>query len=118
MPSQRDLRDMRKIATDLLFLASELLPRIKATFIRTPKTEEKDLTLVSIEIQRFVCTLRKNEEIECFVTRKDTDDEMEITIGFTDHEQMAGIVKGMKEMLEKLGKRTGINVEVEVLDKN
>ena len=109
---------MRKIATDLLVLASELLPRIKATFIRTPKTEEKDLTVLSVEIQRFVCTLRKNEDIECFVTRKDNDDEMEITVGFTDHEQMAGIVKGMKEMLEKLGKRTGIQVEVEVIDKN
>jgi len=106
------------IATDLLILASEILPRVKATFIRTPKTEEKDLTVLSIEIQRFVCTLRKNEDIECFVTRKDTDDVMEITVGFTDHEQMQGIVKGMKEMLEKLGKRTGIQVKVEVLDKN
>jgi hypothetical protein len=104
----------RSFAASILQVASELLPRITATFTRTPKIEERDLSAIQMEVQRFVGTLRKNEDLECFVTRRDDDKVMEITIGFTDHESMKGIVDGMKTMLKKLGKRSGIDVNVTV----
>lgn len=104
---------MNRIARDILQVASELLPRIKATFTRTPKIEERDLTSIHIDIQRFVTTLRKNEDLECLVSRRDDDKVMEITIGFTDHEEMKGIVDSMEEMIKKLGKKSKIDVNIE-----
>jgi len=109
---------MNRIARDLMQIASELMPRIRVTFTRTPDMEERDLNAVHFDIQRFVSTLRKNEEIESFVSRRDDDKVMEITIGFTDHEAMDGIVAGMKEMLGKIGRKTDIKVKIEILDKN
>lgn len=108
---------MDRIANDLLRIASELLPRIQVTFTRTPKIEERDLNSVHFDIQRFVATLRRNEEIESLVSRRDDNKVMEITVGFTDHEAMAGIVESMKSMLQKLGKKSGMTVKIEVLDK-
>lgn len=108
---------MGSMTRDLLRIAAELLPRIKVTFTRTPKTEERDLNSIHFDIQRFVSTLRKNEEMECFVSRRDDDDVMEITVGFSDHEAMKGIVESMDEMLKKIGKKTGLKVKVEVPDK-
>ena len=107
-----------KIARDLMLIASELLPRIRATFTRTPKIEERNFNSIHFDIQRFVSTLRKNENLECFVSRRDDDKMMEITIGFTDHEAMKGIVGSLEETLKKLGKKSGVSVKVEVIDKN
>lgn len=102
------------LAASILRVASELLPRITATFTRDSKVEERDLTSILMDIQRFVTTLRKNEELECFVTRRDDSKVMEITIGFTDHESMKGIVDGMETMLKKLGRKSGVEVKVTV----
>ena len=109
---------MNRIASDLMCIASGLLPRIRATFVRTPKIEDRDLNQIHFDIQRFVSTLRKNEELECLVSRRDDDKMMEVTIGFTDHEAMQGIVSSIAEMLQKLGRKSGIKVKIEVLDKN
>lgn len=105
--------DRIRLARELLSAAKDLLQRIRATFTRTPKIEEKELNSVHFDIQRFVSTLRQNEEIEAFVNRRDDDQVMEITVGFSSHEQMDGIVKAMGEMLKKLGKKTGMKVRVE-----
>lgn len=108
---------MDRIARELMRIASELLPRIKVTFTKTPKTEERDLNSISIDIQRFVSTLRKNEELEAFVMRRDDDKVMEITVGFTDHDAMEGIVGSMDEMIRKIGKKMDVKVKVEIPDK-
>jgi len=107
---------MNRIARDILSIASELLPRIQATFFKTPKMEDRDLNTVHFDIQRFVSTLRRNEEIDSFVSRRDDDKVMEITVGFTDHEAMKGIVGSMSEMLRKLGKKSGMKVEIKTPD--
>lgn len=107
---------MNRIANDLMRLASELLPRIMVTFTRTPKIEDRDLHSIHFDIQRFVSTLRKNEGIECFVARRDDDQVMEIVVGFTDHEAMKGILASMTEMLEKLGKKTGVKTKIETIE--
>ena len=106
--------DRIKIAREILAVAKDLLPRIKVKFTRTPKIEEKDLNSIHFDIQRFVSTLRQNEDIESFVSRRDDGEEMEIAIGFTDHEAMKGIVKSLNDMLEKLGKKSGMKVEISV----
>ncbi len=105
---------MNRIARDLLQIASELIPRITATFTRDAKVEDRDFSAIQMDIQRFVSTLRKNEDLECFVTRRDDDKVMEITVGFTDHESMKGIIDGMETMLKKLGKKFGVEVKVNV----
>ena len=109
-----DFMDM--IASEIVRIAANLLPRIKVSFPRTPKTEERDLNSISFDVQRFVSTLRRNEQIEALVSRRDDDQVMEITVGFSDHEAMQGIIKSMKEMLEKLGKKSGLNPKIEILD--
>ena len=107
---------MNRIASDILRVATELMPRIRATFERTDKIEERDLNNISSDIQRFVATLRKNERIEALVSRRDDDKVMEVSVGFSDHEAMNGIIRSLKEMLEKIGKKTGITPKIEVLD--
>ena len=97
-------------------MAKDLMPRVQATFTRTPKIEDKDFNSIHFDIQRFVSTLRKNEELDSFVTRKDDGKTMEITIGFSDHEAMKGIQKSMAEMLRKLGRKTGVKVKVDVYE--
>lgn len=110
---------MSRMAGDLLRIASELLPRIKATFTRDPKAEERVFNSIHFDIQRFVSTLRKNESLECFVSRRDDDKVMEVTVGFTDHEAMSGIVESMGDMLRKLGKKSNVKVKIDVIsDKN
>jgi hypothetical protein len=109
---------MNRIANEILHIASELLPRIKATFTRNPEKEERDYNSIHFDIQRFVSTLRKNEDMECFVSRRDDDKVIEITVGFTDHEAMKGIVESMEEMLKKLAKKSGVKVSVEIIGKN
>jgi len=109
-----DFMDM--IASEIVRIAANLLPRIKVSFPRTPKTEERDLNSISFDVQRFVSTLRRNEQIEALVSRRDDDEVMEITIGFSDHEAMQGIVKSLKEMLEKLGKKSKMKPNIEILD--
>jgi len=106
---------MNRMAGDLLRIASELLPQIKATFARDEKIEERVFNSIHFDIQRFVSTLRKNESLECLVSRRDDDRAMEITVGFTDHEAISGIVKSMGDMLRKLGKKSGVKVRVDVI---
>jgi hypothetical protein len=108
--------DRIRIAREILGIAKDLLPRIKITFTRTPKVEEREFHSAHFDIQRFVSTLRGNENLECFVSRRDDDKVMEITVGFTDHEAMKGIVESMSEMVRKLGKKSGLKVVVEVPD--
>jgi transcription initiation factor IIE alpha subunit len=108
---------MNRIASDLMRIASELLPRIKATFTKKAGVSDSDLNAIHFDIQRFVATLRKNEEIESLVSRRDDDKVMEIVVGFTDHEAMEGIMDSMDEMLKKLSRKMDIKVKVEVTAK-
>ena len=105
---------MNRIATDLLILASELLPRVKATFIRTPKTEEKDLTLAFLELQRFIVTIHNNEEVTTFIGRTDTEDAMIVDVGFSDHEALQSISVHISDMAKKIGKKLNITVDVKI----
>ena len=109
---------MNRIARDIMRIATELLPRIIVTFKKSKDVDERELNNVHVDIQRFVSTLRKNEQIEAFVTRMDNDAVMSITVGFSDHEAMKGIVESMTEMMHKIGKKTGLKVKVEFPEKS
>ena len=109
---------MNRIASEILKVAADLMPRIRATFEKGEDVEDRVLNSIHFDIQRFVVTLRKNEELTCLVSRQDDDKTMEITIGFTDHEAMKGIVDSLKEMLEKMERKTGVKVKIETLGKN
>jgi len=107
---------MNRIASDLLGVATDLMPRIKGVFEKNPDCEDREYNSINFEIQRFVSTLRANENLECFVFRRDDEEKMEITVGFTDHEAMQGIIENMCDMFKKIGKKNGIKVKVEIFD--
>ena len=100
------------VVRELMFVASELLPRIRIVYKRGKDVEEKVLNEIQTEIQRLVSTIRRNEELECFLTRMDNDKEMRLTIGFTDHEQMKGIEAGVEKLAKKLGRKKKVNVVI------
>lgn len=108
---------MNRIAKDILRVASDLVPRIRATFKKEADMSERDLNTIHFDIQRFIGTLRRNEEMSCFVTRQDDDKTMEIVVGFTDHEAMNGIVDSLNQMFKKIERTKGIEVNIDVLQK-
>jgi len=108
---------MNRIAKDILRIATELVPRIMVTFEKDKDISERDMNAIHFDIQRFIGTLRKNEEMSCIVSRQDDDKEMVITIGFTDHEAMDGIVDSLKHMFEKMGRSHGVKLKIEELSK-
>jgi hypothetical protein len=104
-----------KIAKHVIRMVSKLVPRIEAEYTRKEDTEEKELNSIEFDIQKFVSTLRRNESLQCFVNREDDGETMKITIGFSDHEAMNGIVVSIKELMEKKSRKSGLRVEVKVL---
>lgn len=93
-------------------LASSLVPRIVAIFFRKTDTEEKVLNTIEMDIQKFISTLRNNESLKCFVNRMDDGKKMRLDIGFSDHEEMRGIVACIRKMIVKAGHDSGLKVKV------
>ena len=113
--SFEEVKSDNKTAHDLIRIASKLVPRIIAEYTRKEDTEEKELNSIEFDIQRFVSTLRDNESLKCFVNREDDGKMMKITIGFSDHEEMNGIVKSIVELMEKKGRKSGLKIKVKVV---
>jgi hypothetical protein len=106
---------MNRIANEILHIASELLPRIKATFTRNSEKEERDYNSVFIDFQRFLVTIHNNEEIDTFISRTDTKDSMNIEVRFSDHDEAKAIINHISDMAKKLGKKIDVRVDVENL---
>ena len=109
---------MDKIARELLRIAEEILPQMKFVFKRNDDAEERDYNNLHFELQRFVATLRGNEELSSKVTRIDNDKEMILTIGLSEHDEMKGIVKALEKMAKKLAKKAKLEVEVKDVHKS
>lgn len=108
---------MNMIASEIMAVAEDMKPRIRATYKRSDKIEERDLHSIHFEIQRFLNTMRDNEKLESFLLRRDDEKVMELSIGISDHEAMKGILEKLEELMNKLGKKNNVKVEVELPDK-
>ena len=104
---------MKELSDSLLRLAEEILPQIRLVFHRSDKAEEKDYNTIHFEIQKFISTLRGNEELASKVSRTDDDKAMVILVDLSEHEAMDGIVRELGKMARKLAKRSGLKVDVE-----
>lgn len=99
---------MKRIAKELLVLAKELLVEATITFNRVPDVDNSIYSAIHSEMQRMADRIRKNEGIEVITTRKDTDDAMEIGVGFSDHEAKDAILEEFGKLGSKLAKRNGV----------
>ena len=109
---------MNRIAQELLRIAEEILPQTKLVFKRNKDAEERDYNNLHFEMQRFISTLRGNEELASEVVRTDDDKTMTLTIGLSEHEAMSGIVRELEKMAKKLAKRAKLEFEVEDVHKS
>jgi transcription initiation factor IIE alpha subunit len=109
---------MNRIAQELLRIAEEILPQTKLVFKRSKDAQEKEYNNIASEIQRFISTLRGNEELTSEVVRTDDDKTMTLTIGLSEHEAMSGIVRELEKMAKKLAKRAKLEFEAEDVQKS
>ena len=105
---------MRRAADSLMKLAEEVLkPQLKLRFKRSDKVEVREYNNVHFELQRFVATVRGNEDLKTTVTRTDDAAEMLLTVGFSDHEARKAIVEEVERQARKLAKKAEITLKVE-----
>lgn len=104
---------MNRIAGELLKIAAEINPQVTVVFDRKG-AQERDLTQIQIEMQRFVSSIRRNENLESILSREDDNDTMRLSIGFTDHESKAAIVREVKHLADRLAHKSGIKAKIDV----
>lgn len=101
---------MNRIGRWLVRLAEEVLPQVRMTFERK-EGKDRELNSVHFELQRFVSTVRSNEELKTSFSRVDDEDGMTLTVGFSEHEEIEAIMKAIRKQAKKLAKKEGLKVE-------
>lgn len=102
-----------RIASDILRLAKDILVEVEVTFDRSNEVDGHTYRSVQTELQRLVDRVAKNEGLESFVTRTDTEDEVVFGVGFSDHEAKKAILEEFGSLASKLARRNGMG-EVKV----
>jgi hypothetical protein len=92
-------------------LAEEILPQVRMTFERK-EGKDKELNSIHFELQRFVSTVRSNEELKTSFSRVDDDDGMTLMVGLSEHEEMEAIAREIRKQAKKLAKKAGLKVEL------
>lgn len=75
--------------------------------------EEKDpqkRNSLASRVQNFISTIAKNEGLETFVHRRDSQDKMTMLIGVSDHEAKDAIVKSLWKRAEKEAYNANIRI--------
>ena len=107
----------KMIARELLGLAKEIMglsgSQIKMVFEREDG-KDKELNNIHFELQRFVSTVRSNEELKTSVSRVDDENKMTLTIGLSEHEEIEAIMKAIRKQAKKLAKKAEVKVELGV----
>ena len=101
---------MNKIASELLRIAAELMPRLVITVVKPEESVDDYITALLGQMEDIVVTVRRNEKLESQIIRHDTDDKCEISILFTDHQAMREICDYIKEQVSDLAERFGLTV--------
>lgn len=104
---------MNRIGRWLVRLAEEVLPQVRMTFERK-EGKDRELNSVAFELQRFISTVRGNEELKTSFSRVDDEDGMVLVIGFSEHEEIEAIMKAVRKQAKKLAKNEGLKVDIGV----
>lgn len=102
---------MRRVIRELLRIAKEVVLRKTLTLHRSPKVENSKLNNIHFEVQRFVDRVRENENMESFVNRSDTDEEMVLEVGLSEHEEVEAIVREILEIASGLANKNKIEMK-------
>ena len=109
--------DRTRIARELLRMAREVAegvpPQLRMTFERSDEVDKKEYNNVHFELQRFVATVRGNEDLKAEMTRIDDDEAMTLMVGFSNHEARDAIVEALEKQARKLAKKAGMKLKVE-----
>lgn len=102
-----------RFSESILRLAEEILPQTRLVFKRKKDADNSDYNSICSELMRFVDTVRGNEGLVTQFARLDSEDEMTLLIGFSNHEERAAVVREIERQARKLAKRKDIEVKVE-----
>jgi len=98
------------IARDLLVIARKLVFDEDIVFSRSADVDDAVMNHIYHELGTYIDRIRKNEDVETYTGRRDTNSAMEISIGVSEHEEKPAILKAVKKQAEKLGKQYGVRV--------
>lgn len=96
---------------ELLRIAKDVLHRTTLTFKDSPKSEDKARNSVHFEVQRFVDRVRRNEKMDTFLNRQDSDDEMALEVGLSEHKAIDAIVREILSIAKKLAKKNDLTMK-------
>jgi len=102
-----------KLADSLIQLAEEIQPQLRLTFYRRDDVDKKEYNNIHFEMQKFIATMRDNENMESVVARIDDDKAMVLLIALSEHDAMDGIVEALTKMAKKLAKNADLKLKVE-----
>ena len=101
---------MSRISRWLTRLAEEVLPQVRMVFERKEGKDNK-LNSIHFDLQRFVSTVRSNEELKTSFSRIDDENGMTLIVGLSDHKEMDAIVREIRKQAKKLAKKEDLKVE-------
>jgi hypothetical protein len=101
---------MSRTSRWLTRLAEEILPQVRMTFERK-EGKDRGLNSLCFELQKFVSTVRSNEELKTSFSRIDDEDGMVLMVGMSEHEEREAIARAIRKQARKLAKKEGLKVD-------
>lgn len=107
---------MRDIIGNLIAAANDMIPgRATITIRRQDGVEKWAYNDIHFEVQKFLDNIRRNEHLDTFVLRKDSDEAMFLEVGFSQHDSVPAIVRELTQKASNMSRRHGIEtIEVAV----
>jgi hypothetical protein len=100
---------MNDIIASLIDAANDIIPgRATITVMRDAEIEKWAYNDIHFEVQKFLDRIRQNENLDTFLTRKDSAESMCLEVGFSQHDKMSAIVRELTQKASNMSKRHGI----------
>lgn len=99
----------------LLRIAREVLvpPRLTVRVPLRGDVDSRAYTDIHFSAQQFLDRVRRAEGLDSFVDRLDSDGSMTLKIGFSDHEAVSAISKGVIAAIRSSCERWGIKTKTD-----
>ena len=102
---------MRELCASILNVAASITPQVKMTFKRKDSDDATKCHKVCFELQRFVDTVRSNEELKTHFERIDDDKTMVLIVTLSEHDEIKAIIDEIKKKAKKLAKGEDLEME-------
>ena len=96
---------MRDILAKIVDVAAELTADV---IVVIEDGDKNKLDSVSAQVERYLSTIRDNEDLETFLHRRDEVGKMTLLIGVSDHEAKDAIVDALKSKIREIARRLGL----------